>query len=79
MSGKEPDCETCIVRLRPDNEDKVAVYNTTMAVKNLGLEAIFPVMEMLGIKDKVITVAAAIKLAAEFKERQKREDDLARE
>jgi len=80
LSGKEPDCSICIVPLMPNNQGTVSVYNTTIAIKNLGLEPIFDVMKMLGTKDKINTVAAAITLAAKFKEKrdleQKMEKDL---
>jgi len=71
LYGKEPDCSICIVPLRSDNQESIAVYNTTAAVKNLGLEPIFEVMRMLKIKDKVSAISDAIKLAAKFKEKEK--------
>ncbi len=75
LSGKEPDCESCIVELQERNSEAVAVYNTTMAIKNLGLEPIFQVMKMLGTKNRIEVVASSIKLAAKFKEKREMEKE----
>ncbi len=53
----------------------MAVYNTTMAIKNLGLEPIFQVMKMIGTKNRIEVVASSIKLAAKFKEKREMEKE----
>jgi len=73
LYGKEPDCSVCIVPLRADNQEAMIVFNTTMGIKNLGLESIFEVMKLLKIKNRFSVVKAAISVAAEFKDKEKLE------